>query len=355
MLAEPPPSPDITNKLAMAMATSSHEPLLLLDGALDVVAISGSFCRAFRIDRARSLGRPIWEIGAGEWNIPQLRPMLSAIAAGSAEVEAYAFDLKRTDEPVRHLMLNAHKLSYGDAADVRLLVGIADVTEAREGAQQKSDLLREKALLLQELQHRIANSLQIIASVLMQTARRVQSDETRDHLRQAHHRIVSVAEVQRHLASSQGDKVALRPYLTQLCDSLTASMISDTARLQLIVKVDDSTTTADVSVSLGLIVTELVINALKHAFPDDRTGLITVVYTVRDLGWTLSVNDDGIGMAAQPELVKPGLGTSIVEALARQLRAEVTVEDARPGAAVSITHREAAAANLNSGPVEQAI
>ena len=79
------------------------------------------------------------------------------------------------------------------------------------------------------MQHRVANSLQIIAGVLIQSARKVQSEETRGHLRDAHQRVMSIAAVQQHLAQSEAKDVALRPYLTQLCESLAASMISDAA------------------------------------------------------------------------------------------------------------------------------
>ena len=76
----------------------------------------------------------------------------------------------------RCLVINAHKLDYFDADNVRLVLSAADVTDARISDKLKDDLLREKAILLQELQHRVANSLQIIASVLMQSARRVRSE-----------------------------------------------------------------------------------------------------------------------------------------------------------------------------------
>ena len=79
------------------------------------------------------------------------------------------------------------------------------------------------------MQHRVANSLQIIAGVLIQSARKVQSEETRGHLKDAHQRVMSIAAVQQHLAESEALDVALRPYLTQLCESLAASMISDAA------------------------------------------------------------------------------------------------------------------------------
>jgi two-component sensor histidine kinase len=120
-------------------------------------------------------------------------------------------------------------------------------------------------------------------------------------------------------------------------------MIRDHNQLSLDVDVDRSVTSADVSVSLGLIVTELVINALKHAFPGDRNGKIKVDYHSHGPNWTLSVTDNGVGMGADATSVKAGLGTSIVYALTRQLRAVIRVADASPGTAVTIAHAQIAA------------
>jgi two-component sensor histidine kinase len=204
-------------------------------------------------------------------------------------------------------------------------------------------MLKEKAVLLQELQHRVANSLQIIASVLMQSARKVQSEETRSHLQDAHKRVMSVAALQQQLAACSTAEVELRPYFTTLCASIGASMIRDHNQISLDVHVDDRTTSADVSVSLGLIVTELVINALKHAFPDDRAGKIKVDYRSHGPNWTLSVTDNGVGMPANSANAKGGLGTSIVQALTAQLQTVVKISDAQPGTAVLITHSQIAA------------
>ncbi len=116
---------------------------------------------------------------------------------------------------------------------------------------------------------------------------------------------------------------------------------------------DDSSVKADISVSLGLIVTELVINALKHAFPGDRGGKILVDYQSRGPGWTLSVSDDGVGTPEKLATAKPGLGTGIVEALAHQLDATVETGAGNPGTTVRVTHSEAFALDPNK-PVEAA-
>jgi two-component sensor histidine kinase len=198
--------------------------------------------------------------------------------------------------------------------------------------------LREKAVLHQELQHRVANSLQIIASVLLQSARRVPSEDARGYLVDAHSRVMSVAALQQQLAQSRAGDVGLRAYFTELCASIGASMIQDHDKLSLRVEADDGIATADVSVSLGLIVTELVINALKHAFPGGRGGNIVVGYESDTPDWALTVSDDGVGLPKGEVPAKAGLGTSIVQALAQQIGATVDVADTDPGTRVSIVH-----------------
>ena len=108
---------------------------------------------------------------------------------------------------------------------------------------------------------------------------------------------------------------------------------------------------AATAVSLGLLVTELVINSLKHAFPDGRKGRIDVSYNAHGPNWTLAVADDGVGMPGDSESQTPGLGTSIVEALANQLKARVQVVGGHPGTTVSVIHTQisAVAADAKAG------
>jgi len=330
------PTPNVAERLMLAMVASSDAPLLLLDGDLTVIAASNSFGVAFHLGAAEAAGRPVFALGDGRWDLPKFRSLLAAVSSGSAPVEAYEMDLDPDGADARRLVIKAQKLDYGAADAARILVTLSDVTEARLAERVRDDLLREKAVLLQEVQHRVANSLQIIASVLMQSARNVQSEETRVHLHDAHHRVMSIATVQKQLASSQVGDVELRPYFTRLCESLGASMIRDHDKQSIEVSGDASRVHADVSISLGLIVTELVINALKHAFPEARPGKIVVDYRSHGPNWTLSVSDDGVGMPTEPGGATPGLGTSIVEALAKQLHARVSVADRKPGTAVSV-------------------
>lgn len=342
--------------LVQAMVVTSDTPLLLLDGELTVLAASNSFCRAFGLDPARVTGEPVFAMGSGEWDLPRLKSLLTATGSGGAEIDKYEMELQTSDGcGTRCLELSAHRLDYADADNIRLLLSVLDITDARAIDKQKDALVADKLMLMKELQHRVANSLQIIASVLMQSARRVGNEESRSHLQIAHNRVLSIASIQKQLSSTGADDVELAPYFTQLCRSISASMIEDAEQLSIRADVDRTSVHSDISVSLGLIVTELVINSLKHAFPENRHGKVVVRFHADGDGWTLSVDDDGIGMPAQVSRATAGLGTSIVEALARQLRARIVIADAHPGTSVSIVHESAETIGADVLPLIRAI
>jgi chemotaxis protein methyltransferase CheR len=203
------------------------------------------------------------------------------------------------------------------------------------------ELLEQKDVLLQEMQHRVGNSLQIIASILLIKARTVRSEETRQHLQDAHKRVMSVAAVQEQLqAAKDGKDIGIAAYLTRLCETLSSSMIGDRRPITLGVQAQEGTATSSEAVSMGLIVTELVLNALKHAFPNDECqGNVLVTYDVAGPNWRLTVSDNGVGGPDDGvQSAIPGLGTNIIAALAKQLDARVDGVMNGSGTSVSITH-----------------
>lgn len=336
-----PTGPRDSTNFGSVVIGASRIPLLLFDGGPSVVDASRSFCAAFGIAADQTTGRDLGDLGHGEWNIPQLHLLLENALLGGPEMGDYETDLVRTGSSTRRLSVHVQSVIH-DSGQPRVLMAITDVTDQRQTERlnvtlllEKDGLLRERAILLQEMQHRIANSLQIIASVLLLKARGVKSEETRIHLEETHARVMSLAAVQNHLSFAAGD-VDVGAYLTKLCESLAASMIGNTRPLTLTVRADEATLGSHEAVSLGLIVTELVINALKHAFPAGRSGSIRVTYRLDRQGWTLSVADSGVGRQNAATAARPGLGTSIVAGLAEQLGAIVVTADNHPGTEVAI-------------------
>jgi chemotaxis protein methyltransferase CheR len=150
---------------------------------------------------------------------------------------------------------------------------------------------------------------------------------------------MSVAAVQQHLHASEGiDEIEVGAYLATLCTSLGTSMIGDALPIAIKVIADTGMITSARAVSIGLVVTELLINSIKYAFPFSRTdALIQVRYEIAGPDWTLTVSDNGIGKLLD-EAIKPtgGLGTAIVKALVRQLDAQVETVSTPQGTTIVI-------------------
>jgi chemotaxis protein methyltransferase CheR len=333
--------PDGTHALAQAIVDTIREPLLVLDKDLCVVTANRSFYLTFVLKRQDVEGRPIYALGDGQWNIPELRLLLENIAPRDSVMDAYEVEQDLAGIGRRTMQLNARQVFSEENSQSTILLAIEDITERRARERDLNELMQQKELLLQEMQHRVANTLQIIASILLIKARTVRSEETRLHLQDAHQRVISIATVQQHLQPSEPRAtVELGPYLSRLCESLAASMIGDRRPISLEVHVKGGTASSGQAVSIGLIVTELVINALKHAFPEDRSdATVIVAYDLTGPNWRLTVSDNGIGRPeGHSDKTNPGLGTTIIEALAKQLDARLEVLMNPHGTTVSITH-----------------
>ena len=348
------PIVDIQDKLALANAIvdTVRDPILVLDENLRIVAASRAFYQTFHLVDQDVCGHLIYEIDDGQWNIPELRTLLETIAQDHATVEGYEVDRDFPQVGRRIMLLNARKVFYEKGTHTTTLLAFEDITDRRAVERKVQELLGEKDMLLQEMQHRVANSLQIIASILLIKARTVQSEETRLQLEDAHQRVLSVAAVQQHLdAAGRGGLIEIGSYLSRLCETLAQSMIGDSRPISLKVDSDPGTVVSHQAVSIGLIVTELVMNALKHAFPNEKKdAAINVSYKVAETDWKLTVSDNGVGtpvLSASEK--KGGLGTSLVQSLAKQLDAKVDIVSDAHGTAVSITH-----ATFKSKPIKAA-
>jgi chemotaxis protein methyltransferase CheR len=334
--------------LAQIIVDTVREPLLVLDGDLNILVASTSFHRTFQIGLDDTQGRSLFALDDGAWDLPALHLLLEQSLADHAIVAGFevAHDFPRIGP--RIMLLHARKVLDEGNTPKMIVLGFEDVTGQRAIEREKDrlqkhteELVQQKEILLEEMQHRIVNSLQIIASILMLKARAVTSEETRQHLQDAHRRVMSVAAVQQHLHSSgRADLIEVTPFLTKLCESLSGSMIGEDRPVVLNVVAGHGTLISADAVSVGLIVTELVINAVKHAFPEQSPSAeVVVCYEVNGTDWKLSVSDNGVG---RPEgdaaRVKGGLGTSLVSALAHQLDAQVTTTNSPGGTTVSVTH-----------------
>jgi two-component sensor histidine kinase len=193
--------------------------------------------------------------------------------------------------------------------------------EVRQSRDQLEQLAQRQAILLREVNHRVANSLQLISSLIELQARKVPDPEARGMLRQAAERVEAVSLVHRRLYTSDDVAVVeLDAYLKGLVEEL--GRLTRLHRIEL--SADPVSVETDKAVPIGLIVNELVTNAVKYAYPDGVQGVVRVILRkLTGQGVRLVVEDDGAGMPAASAPRGSGLGSLIVASMARTLRATI--------------------------------
>jgi two-component sensor histidine kinase len=216
-----------------------------------------------------------------------------------------------------------------------LAVGLAILSDGLKAARDRASAAeRTKGLLLQELGHRTKNNLAMIISLLSLQLRSKKGPEVQEALTDAIDRIKAIAGAHNYFQPSNDDAVVeMRTYLETLCAHL-GDASRELRPIAIKVEADEVYLKTDRAVAAGLIVNELVTNALKHAFPGDRAGTVKVILT-RMPSLCLVIEDDGIGCAIKQE----NMGSKLTRLLAQQLGAVISWDQANPGCRVSIAIR----------------
>jgi PAS domain S-box-containing protein len=206
-----------------------------------------------------------------------------------------------------------------DDAEGRI-VAVRDLTERRRMEEALTRSLREKETLLREIHHRVKNNLQIVSSLLTLQADELRETPAHTALIETVYRVRSMSAVHQQLYGTVGlDRIELGEYARTLCGSLQAS-IAPTATLAL--EVEAVEVSIENAIPCGLILNELITNALKHGHADDGSCHITVRVQPRDAGFALSVADRGRGFPAGKP-ASTSLGMQLIRSLSRQLRGKV--------------------------------
>lgn len=223
------------------------------------------------------------------------------------------------------------------------LVALAEVNRGDpEGIADMQKRIRDKDTLLRELQHRVKNNLQMITALIRMETRNLPGEVAGKSLDRLAGRVESLALLYRSLSEeAAGDSVDLGIYLSQIASAVMQAHAVPGIRLDL--KVDTWPVSVNVAMPTGLVVNELLTNALKHAFVGREGGTITLHSLVDDEGCRVIVADDGVGLPDADHWPRPGkLGALIVRSLRQNAKARVDVVSA-PGEGVRVTIRFARA------------
>lgn len=255
--------------------------------------------------------------------------------------EIYSAEFRMRDACGHYRWFQSHETVFSRADDgsVHQVLGITqEITAAKLADDKIREALHEKEVLLREVHHRVKNNLQIVSSLVNLQASHIDDPAARQLFDETRHRIRTMALLHETLYQTENfAKVDFPRYVHNLVRYLVRSYGVDTQRVALEIDVAEVNFGLDHAIPCGLIVSELVTNALKYAFPDQRRGTLAIrLAPLDDDHFRLTVKDDGVGAAASCGLAQPRtLGLQLVHDLVQQLRGVLTIAPG-PGFEASI-------------------
>jgi PAS domain S-box-containing protein len=323
-----------------ALLESAPDGIVVVDAQGTIVIVNSQTERLFGYTRQELIGQAVEMLvpdsvrgGHDRHRLkyaadPKLRPMGAGRALSGRTKDGQEFPVEISLSP---LVTDQGRL---------VMSIIRDITERRRAEEIIQASLREKEALLREIHHRVKNNLQVTSSLLRLQAAAIDDAATREMFEESENRIRSMALVHEKLYQSTNlSRIDFADYIRSLGDLLFRSSAINPANVTLKVTGRETFLSIDIAVPCGLIINELLSNALKHAFPHDRRGEIRVHLDQLANGWnSVSVRDDGIGLPAAFDVSTTGtLGLQLVHGLVQQIDGEILIEERRPGAGFLIS------------------
>lgn len=303
---------------------SMAEMLFVVDENNRIDHVNLAAMERLGFSREEMKGRSLDDLLEGDAPLPSPDDTVFRRTGSVTEIERKL----RTSDGSTLPVLVSRSLLRGSSADAPDIVCVAqDISARKEAEEQLRDSLQEKEVLLREIHHRVKNNLQVIASLLHVQSKKVEDEDARRLFAESQDRIRSMAFIHERLYQSDDlAQVDFGAYLDRLTEHLYRSHGVALRDVTCHLDTDSAVLGVDRAIPAGLIINELVSNALEHAFPEDSTGTINVSFTTEDEVGTIVVADDGVGVDDADDLESERtLGMRLVNGLVRQLRGEVDV------------------------------
>lgn len=233
--------------------------------------------------------------------------------------------------------ISARLFTFLDTPTV--LASIRDISQRKASERELRNSLLEKQLLLKEIHHRVKNNLQVIISLLNLQSRYVDDPRILAIISESQHRVKAMALVHEQLYQTRRFAgINIRDYIPSLTGNLMNTFCRPNQKISMDISVDDIWIPIDIAIPLGLIISELVSNSMKYAFPDSSDGLIRIALTTKDDQCTLVISDDGVGMPENFDWERAhSLGLRLVRMLLKQIQGTLTLLPSDKGAVFRIS------------------
>ncbi len=306
------------------IANAAKEFMTLIDRAYVYEAANEAYCRAHQRSRTEIVGHTVADVWGTDTFNNIIKGYLDQSFAGKDVHYESWFQFGNEGS----LFFDVHYYPYyNEHGEVTHCVVVShDITKRKTAEDLLQTSLKEKEVLLKEIHHRVKNNLQVISSLLNLQWSTIDNQEARELVRESQNRVRSMALIHERLYQSESlARIDFDDYLRSLTRELFRSYSAGGISLKM--EGENTHLDVDTAIPCGLIVNELVSNALKHAFPDGRKGLIQIKFwSVGHNKYAIAVGDNGIGLPPDLDIQKTKtLGLQLVNMLVRQLHGTLDV------------------------------
>ena len=316
-----------TRDYAVAIIQTVREPLVILDENLRISSANEAFYRVFELSAEHADQAYFFDVNDRQWDRPELRKAIAGVLKNETLLEDIEIEGEFRHLGSRVLHLNLKRVNQKNQnSSVLILVAIEDITARRR-------LEETSATVMNEIHHRVKNNLQVVASLLDLQSKKIQDEKAVEAFKDSRDRVRSMALIHEKIyQSAQVGEIQFKDYLREMMNHLMQLYAGNSRKIELVLEGEDIYLNLDQAVPCGLIANELLSNALKYAFPEERSGRIQIELSYKTLKnqstgeFALTVMDNGVGFPAgfDPRIPKT-MGMNIVGSLTRQLQGRIEV------------------------------
>ncbi|GMN03831.1 sensor histidine kinase [Erythrobacter sp. MTPC3] len=323
-------------RLMTGIVGTLREPLLVLDADQVILTASEAFYRVFDTSPDATIGKPLQKMGNGQWNIPELHKMLGEVLTENAPVVDFEVRQNFPGIGEKFIVLNAHKILRDGKNSRTILLAMQDATLEKRLERAQQAALERANDLLEELNHRVMNSLAMIGSIMAIESRSLSDDDCKAAFERINSRVMSIGALYRGLVRNESvNQVSADEYIGGVVRDAVSAFGPPEWELQIDLDLPPISLTTEIAVPMGLVVNELAINSLKYAYAGRQTGRLSVSIANSAEGIKILFSDDGPGIDENAR-VDSGLGQRLTSALVQQMGGTIALDSGDGGTRYTI-------------------
>lgn len=315
------------SSLAETILSSMNECLFVLDTSMNIISINNSVISSIGEEYFRLIKNPFLSLIANDDERNTLRTMLIDLLDKNIEIQDFRCSFKRPDNTGNYYSLSASLIKDIKDENNAIVIIARDISKSRFGEKQLKKAYKDKEILLNELYHRVNNNFQIIIGLLNLQERVFKDKNLKSALFDTQHRIQTIAFVHKLLYSSNSlSNINIKQYISDLTNYLFSFYKKESLYIKVFSDIENINLDISYAIPIGLILNELITNAIKYAFKGMSMGIIKIRASIKNNSYKFTIIDNGIGLPDNFEKQRmQNIGYNLIDGLIQQVNGKINI------------------------------